>query len=104
MQWVLISYAVFSSTSFILVNYWKELSKYLDKKRYILMGVIFACQIGLFCVLKFYFFALYNENMGVDTVVIINNSTAVNSTLAPANLTELIPAANATSNISTLLF
>ena len=66
MQWILIAYAVFSSTSFILVNYWKELSKYMEKKRYILMGVILVCQVGLFLVLKLYFFERFTQEMGIQ--------------------------------------
>jgi protein YIPF1/2 len=65
MQWILIAYAVFSSTSFILVNYWKELSKYMHKRRYIVLAFILACQIGLFLVLKLYFFQRFTEEMGI---------------------------------------
>jgi hypothetical protein len=65
MQWILIAYAVFSSTSFILVNYWKELSKYMEKRRYIVLGFILVCQVGLFLVLKLYFFQRFTEEMGI---------------------------------------
>lgn len=65
MQWILIAYAVFSSTSFILVNYWKELSKYMEKRRYIVLAFIMACQVGLFLVLKLYFFQRFTEEMGI---------------------------------------
>lgn len=83
MQWVLIAYGVFSSTSLILVNYWKELSKYIDKKRYILLGIIILCQAGLFFTLKLYFFEKYNEVQKDTTVVPVTptNNTAVNGTL-----------------------
>lgn len=66
MQWILIAYAVFSSTSFILVNYWKELSKYMEKRRYIVLVFILGCQIGLFLVLKLYFFQRFTQEMGIN--------------------------------------
>lgn len=83
MQWVLIAYAVFSSTSLILVNYWKELAKYMEKKRYLILGIVIAFQIGLFLVLKLYFFEKYNDqnkNMlnGGDSA---QNTTTVNTTV-----------------------
>jgi len=90
MQWILIAYAVFSSTSFILVNYWKELSKYMEKKRYIILALVIACQVGLFLVLKFYFFKKLVEttnifNGGNSNTTITDstnkNTTAINSTL-----------------------
>lgn len=82
MQWILLAYGIFSATSFILVNYWKELSKYMEKKRYILLGIILICQIGLFLVLKLYFFeqfteAVFNKSMlnGNSTDISNNNNT-----------------------------
>lgn len=66
MQWVLIAYAVFSSTSFIVVNYWIELSKYMQKRRIIVIAFILVCQVGLFLVLKLYFFQKFTEAMGVQ--------------------------------------
>jgi hypothetical protein len=85
MQWILIAYAVFSSTSFILVNYWKELSKYMEKRRYIVLAFIMVCQVGLFLVLKLYFFQRFTEEMGIEinnnSSGQINNQTNSNSTL-----------------------
>ena len=82
MQWIVIAYAVFSSTSLIIVNYWKDLSKYMEKKRYLLVGIILVFQVGLFLLLKLYFF----ESLNKETNIINgnntnNNSTGTNSTL-----------------------
>jgi hypothetical protein len=54
---MLIGGAVACSTGFLLVNYWKELSKYVNDKKYFILGVIFICQVGLFFSLKLVFFA-----------------------------------------------
>lgn len=75
-------YAVFSSTSLILVNYWKELSKYLDKKRYLIIFIVLICQAGLFMILKFYFFEEFSKN-------VINNDTK-----NPTNNTNINPESN----------
>ena len=61
------TYAAGSSTSFILVNYWKEMGKYIDKKRYILIRFIVGCQLGLFLVLKLYFFETFTEELTNST-------------------------------------
>jgi hypothetical protein len=90
-QWILIAYAVFSSTSFILVNYWKELSKYMEKKRYLILAIILIFQAGLFLVLKLYFFEKFNAQTGI-----LNNSTSTNTT-------DSTPKVNGTTSNSTLL-
>jgi ABC-type transport system involved in multi-copper enzyme maturation permease subunit len=95
-QWILIAYAVFSSTSFILVNYWKELSKYMEKKRYLILAIILIFQAGLFLVLKLYFFEKFNAQTGT-----LNNSTSTNTT--STNTTEITPTNNGTASNSTLL-
>jgi hypothetical protein len=92
MQWFLIAYAVFHSTSLVLVNYWKELSKYMERKRYFLMAIIIICQAGLFLVLKLYFFEELNKQQE-DLKNIIANVTHTNTTTK-----------NITSTNSTLLF
>ena len=60
-QWVLLGYAAFSSTSLLVVNYWKELGKYVDKKRYIIIGIVLCVQVGLFLLFKLYFFQKFTE-------------------------------------------
>lgn len=69
MQWVLIAYAVFSSTSFIVVNYWIELSKYMQKRKIIVIAFILVCQVGLFLIMKLYFFQKFTEAMGVNIIL-----------------------------------
>ena len=57
LQWLLLFYAVFSSTCFLLLNFWKELTKYVDNRKYFILGVIVIFQISLFFVIKLKFFA-----------------------------------------------
>lgn len=78
-QWILLTYAAGASTSFILVNYWKEMGKYIDRKRYILIVFIIGCQAGLFLVLKLYFFETFTEELSVANTENNNNSTANNT-------------------------
>ena len=57
LQWLLLFYAVLSSTCFLLLNFWTELSKYVDNRKYFILGVIGIFQISLFFVIKLKFFA-----------------------------------------------
>ena len=57
LQWFLLFYAVLSSTCFLLLNFWAELSKYVDNRKYFILGVIGIFQISLFFVIKMKFFA-----------------------------------------------
>jgi hypothetical protein len=92
-QWILIAYAVFSSTSLLLVNYWKELSKYMENKRYFIMGIVIVFQAGLFLTLKLYFFEKLNIQQNSSTGG-NTNSTSTNTTVIP----------NSTANSTLLLF
>ena len=78
-QWIVLSYGVFQSTSFIIVNYWKELGKYVDKLRLIIIILIIFCQMGLFFTLKFYFFQHFEEEVNNNNIINnINNQTKTN--------------------------
>jgi len=84
-----LAYGIFSSTSLILVNYWKELAKYIDKRRYLLLIIVIGFQAGLFLVLKFYFFEKFTSTVFVNTDTkngTNTNSTAVNKTLTNSTL------------------
>ncbi len=79
-QWILLIYGVFQSTSFIIVNYWRELGKYVDKLRIIIILLIIFCQMGLFFTFKLYFFQKFEEE--------INNNNMINA----LNQTKTTPA------------
>ena len=57
LQWLLLFYSVASSTCFLLLNFWAELSKYVDNRKYFILGVIGIFQVSLLFILKFQFFA-----------------------------------------------
>lgn len=71
-------YAVFSSTSILLVAYWKEMGKYIKWQKYIVLGIVLICQVGLFLALKFYFFAHFNDVVTVEN----NNNLPLDSNSA----------------------
>jgi len=90
-QWILLSYAAGASTSFIIVNYWREMGKYVDKVRYIIIVLIVACQGGLLVVFKMYFFEefesnLIENNLGNNNNNITNNNNNTNVTNNNMNL------------------
>ena len=62
-QWVILAYATFSSTSLLVVSYWKELGKYVDKKRYVIIGIVLIFQVGLFLLFKLYFFHRFKQEI-----------------------------------------
>ena len=74
-QWVVLTYAIFQSTSFIIVNYWKELGKYVDKLRVIIILLIIVCQMGLFFTLKLYFFQQFEEEVNNNNMANTFNQT-----------------------------
>lgn len=65
-QWILLIIALGISTSFIIVNYWREMGKYVDKRRFILIIIIIGCQLAMFFVFKLYFFKEFEEEMERD--------------------------------------
>jgi len=74
-QWVVLTYAIFQSTSFIIVNYWRELGKYVDKLRVIIILLIIVCQMALFFTLKLYFFQQFEEEVNNNNMVNTFNQT-----------------------------
>jgi hypothetical protein len=74
-QWIVLSYGIFQSTSFIIVNYWRELGKYVDKLRLIIILLIIGCQTGLFFTLKLYFFQQFEEEINNNNIVNVFNQT-----------------------------
>ena len=74
-QWIVLAYAVFQSTSFILVNYWRELGKYVDKLRFIIIILIISCQLALFFAVKLYFFEQFEEEVNNNNMINALNQT-----------------------------
>lgn len=62
-QWCVLAYACFSSTSLLCVAYWKELGNFVANKRYIIIAIVLICQIGIFLMFKLYFFERFSEEL-----------------------------------------
>ena len=81
-QWIFLLYASFSSTSFIIVNFWKEMGKYVDKMRIIIIFVIVCAQGTLFFVMKLYFFEKFENEVNNNNFNNFINNTNINFTKA----------------------
>ena len=62
LQWIFLAYACFSSTWLLVVGYWKELEKYPNNKKYIICGIVLIFQVGLFLLIKMYFFSKFEDS------------------------------------------
>ena len=72
-QWIALIYAVFSSTSLLVVNYYKLMGDFSRNKKLIIIGIVLLAQIGLLLFFKLYFFRKFSdevmeENVENDTV------------------------------------
>ena len=72
-QWIALIYAVFSSTSLLVVNYYKSMGDFSRNKKSIIIGIVLLAQIGLLLFFKLYFFRKFSdevmeENVENDTV------------------------------------
>ena len=63
LQWVLLFIGVLHSTGFLLINFWNELNKFIDNRKYFLLGIICIFQICLFLLLKLKFFKHINKTL-----------------------------------------
>ena len=75
-QWIFLAYGFFHSTSFIIVNYWRELGKYVDKLRIIIILLIIGCQGVLVFTFKLYFFQKFEDEINNN-----NMHNALNQTI-----------------------
>ena len=74
-QWIVLSYAFLQSTRFIIVNYWRELGKYVDKLRVIIILLIIGCQAALVFTLKLYFFQKFEDEVNNNNMYNAFNQT-----------------------------
>ena len=63
LQWILLFLAVLDSSCFLLINFWTELSKYVDNRKYFILAVIGIFQLSLLFVFKLEFFAHIKKTM-----------------------------------------
>ena len=67
-QWILLIIGFGVSSSFIIVNYWREMGRYIDKRRYILIPLVIGCQACMFLIFKMYFFKEFEKEMKKDNI------------------------------------
>ena len=92
-QWIALIYAVFSSTSLLVVNYHKLMGEFSKNRKYIIIIIVLLAQIGLLLFFKLYFFRKFTdevlvENIESDTVINTEeekNYNYLNNTLEKIN-------------------
>ena len=104
-QWVALIYAVFSSTSLLVVNYYKLMGDFSKNKKFTIIIIVLLAQIGLLLFFKLYFFKKFNhevleESIESDTVkdadevkkdnFINGNVTTFSTIISSTELTEVI--------------
>ena len=72
-QWIALIYAVFSSTSLLVVNYYKLMGDFSRNKKWTIIAIVLLAQFGLLLFFKLYFFRKFTdevleENNESDTV------------------------------------
>ena len=87
LQWILLAYAIFSSTSLIIMSISRSISSVQKGKKIAVIVIICIFQIIIFFVLKLYFFKhlnkelLKDENLDNLTNTTLTNTTSTNTTL-----------------------
>ena len=79
LQWIVLFYAVFSSTSLLVVNYYKLMGEFSKNKKYLIIGIVLLAQIGLLLFFKLYFFKKFTDEVLVENIE--NDTINGNSTL-----------------------
>ena len=79
LQWIALFYAVFSSTSLLVVNYYKLMGEFSKNKKYLIIGIVLLAQIGLLLFFKLYFFRKFTDEVLVENIE--NDNINGNSTL-----------------------
>ena len=91
LQWIALLYAVFSSTSLLVVNYYKLMGEFSKNKKFLIIGIVLFAQFGLLLFFKLFFFRNFcdevmDENIETDTIngnlndtYLNNNSTNITS-------------------------
>ena len=79
LQWIALFYAVFSSTSLLVVNYYKLMGEFSKNKKYLIIGIVLLAQIGLLLFFKLYFFRKFTDEVLIENIE--NDTINGNSTL-----------------------
>ena len=80
LQWIALLYAVFSSTSLLVVNYYKLMGEFSRNKKFLIIGIVLLAQIGLLLFFKLYFFRKFNDEVMVENIETDNVKGNLNDT------------------------
>ena len=65
-QWIALIYAVFSSTSLLVVNYYKLMGDFSRNKKWTIIAIVLLAQFGLLLFFKLYFFRKFTDEVLED--------------------------------------
>ena len=104
-QWIALIYAVFSSTSLLVVNYYKLMGEFSKNRKYLIIGVVLLAQVGLLLFFKLYFFRKFSdevmvENIESDTVNTTNEVENNNGNYTNSNSTNITDFTNDIINLT----
>ena len=74
LQWVALIYAIFSSTSLLVVNYYRQMGDFSKNKKIFIIAIVLIFQIGLLLFFKFYFFRKFSDEVMAENIEINNNN------------------------------
>ena len=89
LQWIALLYAVFSSTSLLVVNYYKLMGEFSRNKKFLIIGIVLLAQIGLLLFFKLYFFRKFNDEVMVENIETDNVKGNLNDTYLNNNFTNI---------------
>ena len=75
LQWISLIYAIFSSTSLLVVNYYKQMGDYSKNKKFLIIIIVLIFQFGLLLFFKLYFFQRFSQEVMSENNEINNNGT-----------------------------
>jgi protein YIPF1/2 len=81
---IAIGWGVFVSTSFLIVNIWKDLANYMQSRKYFIIFIVVLFQLIIYLVMVLYFFGLQDklESKIQEIQKIIVNENTSSSTSA----------------------
>jgi hypothetical protein len=75
LQWVALIYAIFSSTSLLVVNYYRQMGDFSKSKKILIIAIVLIFQFGLLLFFKLYFFRRFSDEVMGENIEIIDNGT-----------------------------
>lgn len=100
LQWVLLAYAIFSSTSLIIMSVSRSIASIQKGKKIAVIVIICIFQIIIFFVLKLYFFKHLNKELLKDeNLDNLTNTTLTNTTLQNDTILNDSVSQNKTKNL-----